>query len=425
LGKASARAFESNEKLMIHIAADLHSHSGYAGGVGQISLQKITETMRWKGIDVFGTGDCLYPPRTEELKAQLKETAGGLFSLPNSQKHFLLQTEVIFTTCLKNYSHKIVAHHLILFPNFNCIYMMQRLMEKWKQKNTIGRPFIVTDTQKELEEKLFNIQDIDSLIEIIPAHVMTPDGVLGSKNNLHKMKEFYGSFPIHAIETGLSADPAMLEKISDLADLTMISNSDCHSEALNRIGREFTILKVNKLSYAEIIQAIRQNQVVCTAEFQPTEGRYYLTGHKKERCGHTKDIYFDNDAPTDLVCPVCGVKMHLGVKQRCRQLTDLNEPKIHRKFLSLIPLVEVIAHSLNMKSIHSKKVKELFNTILNVFPTEIALWQSSEVKELLDKRVPEKTINQIVAVQRGYFSFHPPGFDGKYGILHIGEKYGT
>jgi PHP family Zn ribbon phosphoesterase len=42
------------------LAVDLHSHSGYAGGVGQIELSAVSKTMKLKGIDVFGTGDCLF-----------------------------------------------------------------------------------------------------------------------------------------------------------------------------------------------------------------------------------------------------------------------------------------------------------------------------------------------------------------------------
>jgi uncharacterized protein (TIGR00375 family) len=406
------------------LAVDLHSHSGYAGGVGQISLRNIAQTMRWKGIDMFGTGDCLYPPRTEELKSQLRESAPGLFSLPDSNKHFLLQTEVIFTTRIPQYSHKIVAHHIILFPDFYSISQMGKLMDKWKQKNTIGRPFIVTESQPELEDRLFAIQAINPLLEIIPAHVMTPDGILGSKNNLKNISEFYGSFTINAIETGLSADPTMLEKISDLADLTMISNSDCHSEALHRVGREFTMLSVGDFSYPAIIEAIRQNQIEFTAEFQPEEGRYFSTGHKKERCGHTEDIIFETEFPQDLICPVCGKKMELGVKERCKQLQDLKIPTRNRKSMYLIPLVEIIAHSLHLKNCNSLKVTAIFQAVMDIFPSEIALWQSPEIKELLDKRVPEKTINQIIAVQNGDFSFQPSGFDGRYGKLQIGEKNG-
>ncbi len=33
---------------------DLHSHSGYAGGVGDISLDVVAETMAKKGINAFG-----------------------------------------------------------------------------------------------------------------------------------------------------------------------------------------------------------------------------------------------------------------------------------------------------------------------------------------------------------------------------------
>jgi hypothetical protein len=40
---------------------------------------------------------------------------------------------------------------------------------------------------------------------------------------------------------------------------------------------------------------------------------------------------------------------------------------------------------------------------------------------MLDKRVPQKTINQILAVQQGDFVFQPPGFDGIYGNLIIGD----
>jgi len=43
------------------IAVDLHSHSGYAGGTKNISLEGLASSMILKGIDVLGTGDCLFP----------------------------------------------------------------------------------------------------------------------------------------------------------------------------------------------------------------------------------------------------------------------------------------------------------------------------------------------------------------------------
>ena len=379
--------------------------------------------MKLKGIDVFGTGDCLFPRRTKELKEQLTETGEGLFSLPNDPSKFLLQTEVIFTVSLTGYKNKIIAHHVILFPDFESIAKADKLMKKWKMKNTIGRPFITCEIRKQLEERLFCLKNIHPNLEIIPAHVMTPDGIYGSKNNLSELSEFYGDFlpNIRVIETGLSADPQMLEKIPDLSQLTMISNSDCHSAALNRIGREFTILETDNVSYKSIIDSLRQNKVVLTAEFNPAEGRYYNTGHRANRTGHTNHCIYSASYPEDLLCPECNKKMLLGVKQRGIDLSDTNCIPLKRNFIHLIPLTEVIAHSLNVKSVSSKKVLEVFNEIMKHYPSEIALWQSEGSEVLLDKRVPEKTITQISAVRKGQFSFEPAGYDGVYGNLKIGD----
>ncbi|MBC8415071.1 MAG: hypothetical protein H8E11_01430 [Candidatus Cloacimonetes bacterium] len=406
----------------MQLAVDLHSHSGYAGGVGQIELKTVSRTMKLKGIDVFGTGDCLFPPRTEELKKELSEVAEGLFSLPSDSSKFLLQTEVILSTKLAHKKNKTIAHHLIFFPDFDSICKMQKLMKKWGMKNTIGRPFITSGSQRELEDQLFEMQNVDPLIEIIPAHIMTPDGIFGSKNNLDKLIEFYGNFlpNIRCIETGLSADPQMLATIPDLAELTFISNSDCHSAALNRIGREFTILNVEKTDYPFIINSLRENQVIMTAEFNPAEGRYFLTGHRGNRNNHSKAVIFRHNVPSDLICPECGKKMFLGVQQRCRQLQDKNCKIVPRKFMHLIPLVEVIAVAQNLKSINSNKVRKIFDEIMNVFPSEIVLWQSDSIHVMLDKRIDEKTINHILAVQCGSFKFDPPGHDGIYGKLQVG-----
>ena len=401
------------------LTVDLHSHSGYAGGVGQIELKTVSCTMKLKGIDVFGTGDCLFPPRTEELKQELSEVAEGLFSLPNDSSKFLLQTEVILSTKLMHKKNKTIAHHLILFPDFNSIYKMQKLMKKWGMKNTIGRPFITSRSQKELEEQLFELQNIDSLIEIIPAHIMTPDGICGSKNNLDELVEFYGKFlpNIRCIETGLSADPQMLNSIPDLAKLTFISNSDCHSAALNRIGREFTILDVEKADYPSIINSLRGNQVIMTAEFNPAEGRYFLTGHRSDRKHHEHPVIFTDKIPIDLICPVCRKKMNLGVQQRCRDLQKSTVEPLSRKFMHLIPLVEVIATSLGIKSTTSPKVIQIYESITSLFPSEIALWKSDEIENILNGKIPDRILKKITTVQNDEFAFDPPGYDGVYGKL--------
>jgi len=46
---------------------------------------------------------------------------------------------------------------------------------------------------------------------------------------------------INSIETGLSIDPLMVRKISELNNLSIISNSDSHLLSFHRFGIEVTI----------------------------------------------------------------------------------------------------------------------------------------------------------------------------------------
>ncbi len=406
----------------MQITVDLHSHSGYAGGVGDVSLDAVAQAMAFKGIDVYGCGDCIYPLRTEELKQVLKETSNGLFTYKDYPARFLLQTEIILTVSLSGYKNRVLAHHLVFFPDFKSITGIQKLLEKWSQKNTIGRPFITNRDQAELEDRLFAIADLHPLIEIIPAHVMTPEGILGSRNRLTSIQEFYGQFTsqIRVIETGLSADPEMLCRIPDLQSLTMISNSDTHCAALNRIGREFTILDADTFDYQGIINSLRQNKVNMTAEFFPAEGRYFLTGHRTNREGHTVPVIYEENAPEDLICPICRKSMLPGVKQRSMELSDQRISPLHREFKHLLPLLEVIATA-QKKGVAAKSVWIEYMEVLKWFPSEIALWKSEQIviEDNLDKRITQETLKTIIAVKEEHYSFKPAGYDGVYGVMVI------
>ena len=74
---------------------------------------------------------------------------------------------------------------------------------------------------------------------------------------------------------------------------------------------------------------------------------------------------------------------------------------------------------MNIKSVNSEKVKKVFSTIIKYYNSEINMWLSKDVKDVLDSKIPQKTITFIQAVQKGNFSFDPPGFDGVYGRLKI------
>ena len=428
----------------MEINCDLHAHSGYAGGVGKISLAKIDEMMSLKGISVVGTGDCLHPQWSEFLKENLKESADGIFTFEERETKFVLQTEVILTAQVETGRKSV--HTVVLLPSFDAVEQVCTIMDKWGVKNTIGRPFIVCEDYTDVSQKLFELTDIDSSIEVIPAHVLTPDGIYGSNRPINYLHEFFGDFSSHirAIETGLSADPGILHFIPELERRTWISNSDAHSHHLHRMGREFTTFDVQKLKYASIIEAIRKNNVVQTAEFHPAEGRYFLTGHRGNRKGHNGSYcYFSpENVPENHECPICSKKLTIGVLERALTLRinqsedaknikeiieTMKENKIKagktRKFVNMIPLAEIIAGGLKIQSATSKKVLKEYRKIVNSVGSECDLWfmEENALKEGL-KGIDEEIYEAIRHVKKGEFGFSPPGFDGQYGNLVLGKS---
>lgn len=424
---------------------DLHSHSGYAGGVGDISLETVAVTMARKGIHVFGVGDCLQPAWRERLESLLKtnKKEPGLFALDGAPAgtraaRFVLQTEVIFTNPVASGGRK-GTHVVLLFPDFAAADDAIRLLRKWEVKLDMGRPFIKADSPDAVADRCRAFKAIDPSVMIIPAHVMTPQGVYGSDHPVDGLAEVFGDFAgeITTVETGLSADPALLALLPELDGRTFISNSDCHSGALNRVGREFTALDVAAPSYGEIVSALRGRRVLFTAEFNPAEGRYFLTGHRAglERHGGAYCYFSPDRVPADGRCPICGKRLTVGVLDRLLYLSKkqsadgrgraLGSVQSPQKARALIPLVEVIAAGLGVKSVSSRKVIASYDAILHAVGTEMDLWDLAvpDMEKALRDIAPAKVLTAIAQVTSGDFSFRP-GFDGQYGGLCLGEQIG-
>lgn len=419
---------------------DLHSHSGYAGGVGNISLETVAETMAKKGINAFGVGDCLQPAWREKYAKRLTEKEPGLFALrdappPLDAARFVLQTEIIITSPVDSGGRK-GTHVVLLFPALAAVDDAIALLRKWDVKADMGRPFVKCDSPHDVAEKCRALRAIDDSVMIIPAHVMTPQGIYGSDHPVDSMREVFGDFTpeISTVETGLSSDPALLALLPELDGLTLISNSDCHSGALNRVGREFTALDLHTPSYEEIVAALRDKRVRYTAEFNPAEGRYFLTGHRAglERHGDAYCFYSPDTVPADGICPICGKKLTVGVLDRLLYLSakqskagparSLEEVTPAQASRSLVPLVEVVAAGLGVKSVASRKVTALYDTLVNEVGTEAELWElpDADVAAAYAGKIPDAVLNAVLQVKRGEFSFIP-GFDGTYGGLRLGE----
>src|SRR5690606_30113241 len=114
-----------------------------------------------------------------------------------------------------------------------------------------GRPILGLDS----EDLLKLVLEIDERCLFIPAHIWTPwFAMFGSKSGFDSLEEAFGESRkyIYAVETGLSADPAMCRKIADLDGVTLVSNSDAHSH--RKLGREANILDCNA-TYDDIVES--------------------------------------------------------------------------------------------------------------------------------------------------------------------------
>lgn len=419
------------------ITCDIHCHSGYSGGVGKISFDRLYENLEMKGINIYGSADVLQPDWRKKLKDSLIEKEDGLFVLKNASNtnhdllpRIILETEIVVTAPYYfDLKKRKVVHLLILFPSFNLVEEFVKIFEKNDVKLNIGRPFIKFDSLEYLEEFFINLSDKYNEVEFIPAHIFTPDGILGGENPIDSMDQFFGSFvdKINALESGLSADPDMILNIEQLNRYLVISNSDAHSESLNRLGREFFALEVDDLSYQGIINSIRSKKLAYSVEFKPQHGRYYLTGHRADRHSNNMEIYFDSkNVPENLICPICNKKMLEGVEYRVNKLLSKNNNNSkktlrNQKFYYSIPLIEVISISTGF-SLTSKKVEEVYRKILEKvgFESNLFMFGENQAINLIDSiEIDKKIKDALIAIRKDKFVFDPAGFDGNYGKMKI------
>lgn len=415
------------------INVDLHSHSEHSPGVFNVSLEKVAYVAHLKGINIIGTGDCLFPTWRRLLAESLTETK-GLFQLKNksqesvSDVYFVLQTELIFTFAKKGEKGRKRIDVVVLFPSFSTVDAAIKFLDKWGVKNTTGRPFILCKTMREVGDKIESLLEINPWIEVVPAHIMTPDGIFGSRNNINSLAEIFGEIPkgIHAIETGLSADAEILSLIPELDNFTFISSSDLHSCGFQMVGRESTVLDMKELTYEEMILSIRNNKIAYTIEFPPSEGKYFLTGHRGDRLGHNGQACYYSPlfTPPSKLCPICKKKLTIGVLERAMELQrlqggkrTLGELKPNAKpFIRLVPLYEIL-----LKVGGGEKE---YLSICSEFGNELNLW-SSTTEEIANKlsriNIDPKIIEAVIQVKKGSYCFNPPGYDGNFGELRLGE----
>ena len=398
----------------MRIVADLHVHSPFARACSKdITLETLVKYARLKGIDLLGTGDFTHPTWMANLKAQLTEDGSGILRGPGGFP-FLLQTEVANIFSQGGRVRKV--HNLILAPSFEVADQVNAFLGTKGSLKSDGRPMLGKMTCAEMVEQL---KEISPEIEIICAHAWTPwFGVFGSMSGFDSLKECFQDQTKHikAIETGLSSNPAMNWRLSQLDSVNLVSFSDLHSAWPWRLGREATILELPKLSYGEVRSAIADKgsgKLVGTIECDPAYGKYHIDGHRA--CG----ISLEPAESRKLggICPKCNRPLTIGVLARVEQLADRAPgyiPKDAPTFHSLIPLTEVIQARLNSASPLAKKVWEQYTALVSIARSELDVLLRIPEEELL-RLADARVVQGILTVRSGKLEILP-GFDGIYGL---------
>jgi uncharacterized protein (TIGR00375 family) len=272
------------------------------------------------------------------------------------------------------------------------------------------------------DEMTYELIKISKDIEVIPAHIWTPwFALLGSMSGYDKVKDAFKDQTknIHALETGLSSDPEMNWRLSQLDPFALVSFSDSHSFWPWRIGREATLFELKDMTYNNLIKALRTKQgLTGTVEVDPSYGKYHFDGHRlcKVCLSPKESLKIRN------ICPRCGKKLTIGVAHRVDELADRQEgyrPKDAKDFKKLIPLSEIIA-SLLGAGVATKKVWDEFNKLIDKFGNELNILLNVPESEL--KKATDNKIAEIILKNRQGKINIQPGYDGEYGVPIFSDK---
>jgi uncharacterized protein (TIGR00375 family) len=388
-----------------------------------MSIPEIARYSKIKGLNLVGTGDFTHPQWLKEIKETLTtEQDTGLFKLTSnmdSSTRFMLTTEVCTIFNYKGESKKV--HHVLLTPSMETAVQINESLKRYGDLASDGRPILDMTAPQLVEE----IMAVSSENMIFPAHAWTPwFSIFGAFSGFDTIEDCYQDMTkhIHALETGLSSDPAMNWRLSKLDKFTLVSNSDCHSFWPWRIGREANVFELEKFTYQQVTGAIKSNDPArfkFTIETDPAYGKYHWTGHRncKVSLSPQEAIKFNN------VCPVCRRKLTKGVEQRVEELAD--RPINFKRegapgFLRLLPLSEIIATVLGTGSPSTQAVWKNYNLLVEKFGDEYTALIDAPM-EALTKVVDAPIAEAIVKVRNGTVKV-TPGYDGVYGQIVLGVE---
>lgn len=406
--------------------ADLHVHSRHARATARdLDLPHLALWAAKKGVLVLGTGDFTHPAWFDELRARLVPAEPGLFRLrPEFERwcaerfppfaarptRFLLQVET--STVFRQDGRGRRVHHLHGVPDFAAAGRFRARLAPFGNLAADGRPTLRLNSRDLLEITL----EAGPGSFLIPAHIWTPwYAVLGSKSGFGSLAECYGDLApeIFAVETGLSSDPPMNRRLTQLDGCTLVSGSDAHSP--EKIGREATVFDCD-LSFGSLREALRTGAGHAgTVEFFPEEGKYHLDGHRA--CG----VRWEPAETRRLGgrCPVCGKALTVGVLHRVEALADRPAGEAAARagaFRSFIPLRELLGEVLGVGPA-SRKVTDSYEQLLGGLGPELFILEAAPIEDI--QRSGPPLLAEGIRRMRAGEVIREAGYDGEHGVIRV------
>ena len=385
------------------IAVDFHLHSKYSGATSsKMEIPVISKEAKLKGLDFVGTSDVFHPLWVSHLKKNLKEIEEGTFE--RKDVRFIITVEV---------EDNKRVHHLIILPSFSKVRELYEEFKKYSADiDRDGRCHLNLEGNEIVEK----VKSAEGLIG--PAHAFTPwTSVYAEYDSLRDCyKEYLDK--VDFLELGLSADTDLADYISELKNLTFMSNSDAHSPWPHRLGREFNILDVEEKTYSDIVKAIKREdgrKFVMNVGLNPRLGKYHKTA-----CIKCFKIYSLEEAVKRKWRCECGGRIKKGVYDRIMELKDqeTNHPEHRPPYVRIAPLAEIIALKKGCK-VFTKRNTETYEKFLKKFKNEINILVNADYQDL--KEIDKEIADLILNYREGKIDITPGG-GGRYGSLNLKNK---
>ncbi|MBD3239312.1 MAG: AAA family ATPase, partial [Chitinivibrionales bacterium] len=418
---------QAAQKTM-HYYADLHIHSPYSRATSrELTLENLAVWAQRKGVQLVGTGDCIHPAWLDTIEDALEPSDDGFLALRDDRARavselvppacsgmvrFVLTVEI--SNIYKRLDKVRKVHNLVVLPSIDAARRLQARLDAIGNIRSDGRPILGLDSRDLLEIVL----ECGDGAFLIPAHIWTPwFSALGSKGGFDRLADCYADLTEHifAVETGLSSDPPMNRRLSQLDPYVLVSHSDAHSPS--KLAREATEFDT-ELSYEAMLRALADRNdrgLVGTVEFFPEEGKYHLDGHRA--CGVRLSPAETNEHHGR--CPSCGRLVTVGVMARVEALADRPAGEWSerwRPFTRCVPLPEILGQ-VRGKGPATKGVLSLYETMLDGLGSELFILRHAPL-EAITTVGGELTREAVARMRRGEVET-AAGYDGEFGTVTV------